>query len=325
VIRAFYDPEPPEPDNLLSRFLGQRILVVGDVMLDEYLWGDVRRICQEAPIPIVEVRRRQYVPGGAANVAANLASLGARVHLLGVVGDDEAGKRLREKLYRAGVTLTDLLVDPDRPTTTKTRIMVQNNQVARADHEDRSRLPASAVRRVLAAIDAHAAEVDACILSDYDKGFLRPVVAQRVIRRAAAQKKPVIVDPKTKKLLTYQGATVITPNLKEAARLMGSRPGRESIVELGRGLLARGAFGAVLITRGADGMSLFQPGVEPVHIAAEASEVVAVMGAGDTAAATLTMALAAGASVEEAARLANRAAGVIVGKVGTMAIDLSEI
>jgi rfaE bifunctional protein kinase chain/domain len=312
--------------DVLARFPGKHVLVVGDVMLDEYVWGTVRRISQEAPVPVVELHKRSYLPGGAANAAANIASLRGVADLVGVVGADQAGGQLRAGLEDRGIGSVGLLAEEGRPTTTKTRIIAHNQQVVRVDHEQRRSITPEIERRLLELVDERLPAMDACILSDYAKGTVSPALARHVLARAAALGKPVVVDPKGSDFGKYRGATLLKPNLQEAGQFLGRDLDlQQHVLEAGRGLLQALDCNGVLITRGADGMSLFQRSKEPVHIAAHAREVYDVTGAGDTVIAALTMALAVGANLEEAARLASHAAAIIVGRVGTAAIGYEEL
>ncbi len=312
--------------SILARFPGKRILVVGDAMLDEYLWGAVRRISPEAPVPVVELEKRTYVAGGAANTAANVASLGATALLVGVVGGDEAGKHLRGALAAQGIGLERLLVAEDRPTTTKTRVIAHSQQVVRIDREDRCPFPPAQEEELLRLIDERLPGVDASVLSDYAKGLVSPALAQRLIRQGAKEGKPVVVDPKGVDPSKYRGATLVKPNLHEAGMLLRHEVSSlADVLDAGPRLLDLLGAGGALVTRGAAGMSLFQRGAEPIHIAAQAREVYDVTGAGDTVVAALAVALAAGASLEQAARLASRAAGIAVGRVGTATVRLDEL
>jgi D-beta-D-heptose 7-phosphate kinase/D-beta-D-heptose 1-phosphate adenosyltransferase len=312
--------------SLLDRLPGRRILIVGDLMLDEFLWGHVRRISPEAPVPVVDLHKRSHVPGGAANTAANVAGLGGQARLLGVVGEDEAGRLLRRSLEGLGIDCSGVLIDPSRPTTTKTRIIAHSQQVVRIDHECRLPLPAPIEARVLKLADEGLAEADACIVADYAKGLVSPTLARQLIRTATELGKPVIVDPKGSDFGRFRGASVIKPNLHEAGLFLGREVGSvEDVEAAGRGLLEALGCRGVLLTRGADGMALFEPATGTVLIAAQAREVFDVTGAGDTVAGTLALALAAGAGLEQAARLASRAAGVVVGRVGTAAIRWEDL
>ena len=303
---------------LLEAMRGRRVVVVGDVMLDAFLWGRVARVSPEAPVPIVEIQKETFHAGGAANVAANVRSLGGSVSLAGVVGQDSAGARLREELQAAGIQASLAASDSGRPTTLKTRILAHHQQVVRADREEAGEIPrgleADLLRRI--ALDLEGAA--ALVVSDYDKG----VVTRRVMRalRAAARKSklPLLVDPKVPHFGLYHGVSLVTPNQLEAESATGIRIRSQADVEAaGARIMSRLRCGAVLITRGEHGMSLFERGSRPNHLPAAAREVFDVTGAGDTVIATLALAVAAGATLVEAAALANLAAGVVVAKLGT--------
>ncbi len=311
---------------ILAKFPRKRILIVGDVILDEYLWGEVRRISPEAPVPVVDLQKRSYAPGGAANTAANVAGLRAEVDLLSIIGADDAGAHLRQALLALGIRADGLLVAKDRPTTTKTRIIAHNQQVVRVDREQRDAFPLALEEQLLRQIDDRMPHADACIVSDYAKGLVSPTLARHVLQRGKALGKPVIVDPKGSDYAKYRGATLVKPNLHEAGQFLGlDMHSLEDVLEAGRRLLALLDGAGVLITRGAAGMSLFEKGAEPLHIPAQAREVYDVTGAGDTVVSTLALALTAGASMAEAARLASRAAAIVIGRVGTTAIGLDEL
>jgi rfaE bifunctional protein kinase chain/domain len=301
------------------------VLVVGDLMLDEYVWGDVRRISPEAPVPVVEVRGRTFTPGGAGNTAAGVAALGGASALAGTVGADEAGKRLLAALEEEGVDCGGVLVDEERPTTVKTRVIAHKQQVVRTDLED----PRGAgqdlldrlLRRAVEAVD----RADAVALSDYAKGCVSAELAQAVIAAARTRQRPVIVDPKGRDYARYRGATVLTPNVLDAEQATNGRlETYDDLVEAGRRLQELLAGSSLLITRGADGMSLFH-GTAVVDIPADAQEVFDVTGAGDTVVAVLATALGSGFELEAAARLANAAAGVAVAKVGTARVTSDEL
>ena len=295
-------------------------------MLDEYIWGEARRISPEAPVPVVEVRRRSYAAGGAANVAANISALGGRAMLLGLIGADSQGEMLAAELRARGVETDGLIVDISRPTTTKTRVLAHNHQIARLDYEAHSQPARSVLRELLGWIDRRIGAAEACVVSDYSKGVVSAALAQHVIRLAREAGRPVVVDPKSRNFRRYRGTTVITPNVSEARSAAGCEPdGNADLSRIARQLLRRLDGSAVLITRGAEGMSLFLHDHEPVHIPAEARAVFDVTGAGDTVAATLVLALAAGETLENAARLANRAAGIAVGKVGAAGVTPDEL
>ncbi len=311
---------------LLAAFPGRRVLVLGDVMLDEYIWGEVRRISPEAPVVVVEVRRRSFVPGGAANTAANVAALGGRPVLVGVVGADHAAASLREVLARGGTDPDGLVADPARSTTTKSRIVAHNQQVARLDVEERAPLPPALEDALLAAVQRHLPRAEACIVSDYAKGVVTPRLARELIRLARQAGRPVVVDPKGADYAKYRGATVVKPNLHEAERCAKVEITGETTLREAAGRLIELLGGsALLVTRGAEGMSLFRPGETPLHVPAVVRNVFDVTGAGDTVAGTLAMGLAARGPLELAIQLANRAASIVVGKVGTATVTCDEL
>jgi D-glycero-beta-D-manno-heptose-7-phosphate kinase len=311
---------------LVDRFPGVRVLAIGDVMLDEYVWGAVSRISPEAPVPVVEIERRSEVPGGAANAAAGVAALGGRSSLAGVVGDDPAAERLRRRLDASGVDHVGLVVEAGRPTTTKMRVIAHSQQVVRVDQEERQGIAAAVEVELLAWARREIDECNAVIVSDYAKGVVSDRLASSVIETAAAAGVPVVIDPKGADFAKYAGATVITPNLGEAARGAGVDPDHAGDLARVAGRLMAALDGtALLLTRGADGISLFTSTAEPVHIPAVAREVYDVTGAGDSVVSTLTLALAAGASLADGARLANEAAAIAVGKVGTAAVGHEEL
>lgn len=316
----------PILSNLLAAFPAQRILIVGDVILDEYLWGEVRRISPEAPVPVVEIRSRTVVPGGAANAAANIVSLTGRALLGGVVGRDDAADKLAEALRQVGVDPSGLVSESERVTTTKTRLIAHGQQVVRMDSEQRTALSTAAQDTLLQWTDRHLPEVDACVLSDYGKGVVSNRVAEQVIRGARRLGKPVIVDPKGTNYAKYRGATVVKPNIQEVQQVVKDEIEDQGVlVEASRHLVGLLEGAALLITRGEHGMSLFREGSAPVHVAAVARRVFDVTGAGDTVVATLAMALAAGAALEQAVQLASLAAGIVVGKRGTATVTLDEL
>jgi D-beta-D-heptose 7-phosphate kinase/D-beta-D-heptose 1-phosphate adenosyltransferase len=304
---------------------GMTVLTLGDVMLDEYVWGEVQRISPEAPVPVVQVQRRTHVPGGAANAAAGVAALGGRALLGGVVGADAHAERLREAVREKGLETDGLVVDPSRPTTTKTRVIAHSQQVVRTDAEDRSPLPRDVEATLLEWAAEHVPQVASVVLSDYAKGVVSPSLARRVIELGRTHGKPVVVDPKGTDYAKYSGATVMTPNAHDAGRAANVHVEEyEDLLEVARRLSAVCDDTALLVTRGAAGMTLLTSD-GPVDIAAEAHEVYDVTGAGDTVVAVLAVALGAGMPLEEAVRLANAAAGLVVGKVGTATVTLEEL
>jgi D-beta-D-heptose 7-phosphate kinase/D-beta-D-heptose 1-phosphate adenosyltransferase len=312
--------------DLLAAFPGKGVLVLGDIMLDEYIWGEARRISPEAPVPVVEVKRRTFSPGGAANSAANVAALGGRPILVSVIGRDNLGVLLREELGKNGIGAEGLCVDGARATTVKSRIVAHQQQVVRLDSEDRSALAGPLEEELLRAIEKQMAHVHACIISDYAKGVVTPRVAGELIRLARRAGKPVVVDPKGKDYSKYRGATLVKPNIHEAE--VSSKQeiaGEAGLHEAARRLLEVLEDSAVLITRGAEGMSLFRNRTAPVHVPVIRRNVFDVTGAGDTVASTLAMSLATGAPLEQAMQLANWAASIVVGKVGTATVTPEEL
>jgi len=303
----------------------RNIMVVGDVMLDEYLWGHVRGISPEAPVPIVEIRQQTYALGGAGNVAANLASLGSNVWLAGVVGADSHAAKIFELFSQTPRISMHLYPCQDRPTTTKTRILAHSQQVLRTDREERHYIPPEAEANILTCVQERMDSLHACVLSDYAKGVLTDNLLSAVITTCNQAHIPVIVDPKGHRYSRYRGATVVTPNMAEASLAAGNEEGAMTFEQVADYLQGEIGVGALLITRGPQGMSLFQPGSLPTHIPAQARNIYDVTGAGDTVVAVLALMLAAGMDMENAARLANYAAGVVVGKVGTASVSIEEL
>lgn len=314
------------PPDLLSRLKGQTVLVIGDLMLDHFVIGSVDRISPEAPVPVVRFARDDYRLGGAANVAANLQALGAGVEVVGIVGDDAEGERLRAELSHAGIGTIGIVIDPSRCTTRKTRVVTtRNQQVARIDYEGDSEAADNVAAELIAQVTRLSGSSGAILVSDYLKGVVtREVVASAV---AAGERHgiPVTVDPKVPHAAYYAGATLVTPNHHEAEAVAHMRLRSDAdAAACARRVGEVTGCANVLITRGEHGMWLHtRDGDTALH--AEAREVSDVTGAGDTVIATLTLALAAGASLEDAARLANRAAGIVVGKFGPATVTLEEL
>ncbi|MBI5246152.1 MAG: D-glycero-beta-D-manno-heptose-7-phosphate kinase [Elusimicrobia bacterium] len=313
----------------IARFPGRRVLVVGDLMLDQYVRGSVGRISPEAPVPVVRVTGESHVPGGAGNVVNNLASLGAAVSVMGVVGDYDAGARLLEDFRGRGVNVAGVCADRERQTTQKCRVIAERQQVVRFDRETAGPLSHATEARLLERLDAELPKADAVILSDYGKGVINPRVLSRAIKIARRRGIPVTVDPKPEHFRLYKGVTCVTPNTAEAWACMrrDAKPGSDAIDALGKDILKFLKSESVLITRGPDGMSLFERGAKAriTHIPTRAREVFDVSGAGDTVISTLTLALAAGAPLRRAAALANHAAGIVVAKLGTATTDCGEL
>ena len=302
------------------------ILVAGDVMLDTYVSGSASRISPEAPVPVVGVSRRRYLPGGAANVAANIQSLGARVAIAGVTGVDDSAIRLRRELENSGADLRALVEDAARLTTTKTRITAGGQQIVRFDEEDRAPLSEATDALLRTRCAELLPGVDACVISDYAKGVISDSFSRWLIGEAIKCGKPVVVDPKSPDLARYQGATVVTPNLKETAAAAGEPiETAEDLAHAVNRLLPRIAPSALLVTRGEDGMSLFEPRKAVRHLPALRNEVADVTGAGDTVVGVLAIALGLGLPLFDAASIANIAAGVAVGHPGTWAVRREEL
>lgn len=306
-------------EDLLDRIAGKRILIAGDCMLDRYIWGEVERISPEAPVQVVRVAGTSSTPGGAGNTARNVVALGARATVVGLAGGDEAGEALRRGLEDAGIEAC--LLSDGRPTTVKTRVVARNQQLLRIDQEDPSPVTGAVERKLLELIDAEGSRFDAAIISDYAKG----VVSARVVERAVRTIPIVAVDPTPDHVDRYRGATLLTPNHVEASRAAGIlERDEEDLGRIGRALVRRTG-SAILITRGEKGMMLFPAAGDPIRVPTVAQEVVDVVGAGDTVVAVATLALAAGAPLEEAVRLANEAAGIVVSKVGTAVATSEEL
>lgn len=315
-------------DELLGRASERTVVVYGDVMLDEFVWGDVTRISPEAPVPVVDIRRESVHLGGAANVLANLIAMRARASVVGVVGDDHAGARLRAELKEAGALHAEgaLIVDGNRPTTLKTRIIAHSQLVVRADRERRTPVEAETEERMIEVLKRVVEEADAFVVSDYDKGAVTPRVLAEILPLAYDRAIPVLVDPKIRNFDSYRPATLVTPNHHEALRLTNTEDHNDEGLKRAAHLIReRLACESVLITRGERGMMLLESYHEPVYVETVAREVYDVTGAGDTVIATLAAALSAGSSMLEAAVLANHAAGIVVGKVGTATASAEEI
>ena len=300
--------------------------MLGDVMLDEFWWGRVSRISPEAPVPVVQVTGQSFHLGGAGNVAASVRSLGGGAVLAGVVGRDTAAERVREALAAAGVDSHLVEVGRDRPTTVKTRIVAHGQQVVRADREDAADVPARAQAALLESVRRELPSCGALVISDYQKGVVTASLLRRVLPLAKRHGVPVLVDPKVRHFRLYRGATVVTPNQIEAEQATGLQlRSPAEVVAAGRRILSLLGCRAVLVTRGEHGMSLCERGRPPLHVPTAAREVFDVTGAGDSVIAAMALALAAGASLPEAAVLANCAAGVVVGKIGTAQASPAEV
>jgi rfaE bifunctional protein kinase chain/domain len=317
---------PKKADKLLLKFQEGRILVVGDVILDEFLYGVAERISPEAPVPVVEIRRETTQLGGAANVVNNLRALGAKAALCGVVGNDEGGNRILRLLHDLQVPADGVAVQVGRPTSVKTRVIASNQQVVRFDREMKEELDAAPRSKLIRFIQRAIKNFNAIIVSDYGKGVISRPLMDAILTGAKERGIPVLVDPKPENIALFVGATAITPNLKEAGMILQRRLTTNPEIEAGGAeLLERMQSAMVLITRGEQGISLYQKGADSHHIPTRARQVYDVTGAGDTVVAVLALALTAGASPVEAAELANHAAGIVVGKLGTATATADEI
>ncbi|NHN85702.1 bifunctional D-glycero-beta-D-manno-heptose-7-phosphate kinase/D-glycero-beta-D-manno-heptose 1-phosphate adenylyltransferase HldE [Acetobacter musti] len=302
------------------------VLCVGDVMLDRFVYGDMERISPEAPVPVLLLNKRTEMPGGAGNVASNVISLGGRAILIGLVGEDDAAITLRDTL-RLRAQVSEMLVPtPRRPTICKTRFIAAHQQVVRADEESRLPLQADEAELLCQAIDARLEEADVVILSDYGKGVCDQMVVHHLIGEARLRDIPVFVDPKTPDFRHYRGATCITPNVKELAAASGMPVSDNASVEAAaRKVMARAEADAILATRSEKGMMLVPAEGEAIAVPARAREVFDVSGAGDTVIATMALAVGSGMAFDQAMRIANAAAGVVVAKLGTATADIGEV
>jgi len=336
----------PRLKRLIPRLRGKRIGVLGDLMLDRYLWGMASRLSPEAPIPVIDFVEQNECLGGSGNVAANIATLDAKVEAFGVIGNDEPGRALQKCLGDLGIGGKGVLVDSQRITTVKTRIIARHQQVVRVDHERREPLRAETQGNLLRILFGALKKLDALVLSDYDKGLITDDFADRVLSAAHQLKVPVFVGVKTRRLYAYRGSRLVTCNAKEAGLLVNRvLEDEKSFEEAGRALLAHFGCGAVVITRGEKGMSVFEEssprhlhvpatsfevtyarvGQAGVERGATGRQVFDVTGAGDTVLSVLALAAAAGAPLADAAMLANTAAGVVVGKLGTASVSPQEL
>ena len=311
--------------HLLEVIPTRNIMVVGDIMLDEYLWGNVRGISPEAPVPVVEIHHQTYALGGAGNVAANLSSLGGNVWIAGVVGTDIQAAKLHELFSQTSRISAHLFPCPDRPTTTKTRILAHSQQMLRTDREERHVISAEAEANILNFVQEHLHILHICVLSDYNKGVLTDTLIKSIIALCQKANIPVIVDPKGIRYSRYHGATVVTPNTNEANTAANNSDGSMSLAKVAAYLLEEIGNGSLLITRGAQGMSLYAPNTPSVHIPAQARNIYDVTGAGDTVVAVLALLLSTELDMTSAAKIANYAAGVVVGKVGTASVTINEL
>jgi len=313
--------------NLLRQFDGARIMVIGDVMADHYIWGDVERISPEAPVPVVHVREEKTLLGGATNVVRNIVALGAQAEILAVVGDDRNGRYIREQLDELGVTEARLHVAEDRHTTVKARVIAHGQQVVRVDWEEVAPLNRALVDEMLAQVRARLPHIDAIIVSDYGKGVINKPLLDGLRDLAVPAGKMVAIDPKIENMRHYHGFTTMTPNHHESGHALGIKLNNtdEDIHRAGPKILRRYRLQSLVITRGEKGMSLFDRKGHVVDIPTVAKEVYDVTGAGDTVIAALTCGLAVGGSLRDAALIANFAAGIVIAEIGTATASAAEV
>ncbi len=310
----------------IDRFSQASVLVIGDLILDHYVWGRVSRISPEAPVPVVHVESESLKPGGAANVFSNILAMGGRADLCGVIGSDESGRMLLKELGSKRHGRGGVVIDPDRPTTRKTRVIAHNQQIVRYDVERRGELKPALQRRILRYVESRLRELSCLVVSDYAKGVVTATLMAELTRLAVLRRIPIIVDPKVEHFSYYKGVTVVTPNHLEAAQAAGVH-GDDDLTINQAGALIRQRLGcqSVLITRGERGMSLYEANGAYRHIPTRARQVYDVTGAGDTVIGTLALALSTGASMSDAAVIANQAAGIVVGMVGTATVTSQQL
>jgi D-beta-D-heptose 7-phosphate kinase/D-beta-D-heptose 1-phosphate adenosyltransferase len=328
-VKEFIKENGPVLEHAVGRFPSVKVLVIGDLIMDEYLWGDVSRISPEAPVPVVQVERETKMVGGAANVAHNMATLGAKPFVCGVTGDDAHGNEIIRILKELGLSTEGIIVEESRPTTIKTRVVAHHQQVVRYDRESAKPISPLSAERILDFIEHHLPALQVMVVSDYGKGVITTELMSRL--RGVLEKEDggtcvVAVDPKTGNFPCYRGAHIITPNHHEASDFCGFRiVDEETLMRAGAHMIEALGCHSVLITQGKDGMTLFEEGGEPVHIPTVAKKVFDVTGAGDTVIGTLALALGAGLDLKTAAYLSNCAAGIVVGEVGTSAVRAEDL
>ena len=313
-------------EEILGRVSKVKILVVGDIMMDRFIWGNVSRISPEAPVPVVTVEKETFLLGGAANVVNNIHALGGNVTLCGVIGDDEMGQKIIKKLSEMGIGLHGIFVEQGRQTTTKIRVIAHHQQLVRIDRETTDHPKMVTSQNLFEFLKRTIEGSDGIILSDYGKGLLTRELIRATIRKAREMKKFIMVDPKLKNFFCYKRATVVTPNVAEASAASGILINDlSSLKRAGTVLLKKLGCDVLVVTRGEEGIAIFEPHQEPFLVPTVAKEVYDVTGAGDTVIGTMALALGAGARVIEAAKLANYAAGIVVGKIGTATVRRAEL
>jgi D-glycero-beta-D-manno-heptose-7-phosphate kinase len=313
---------------IIKNFSRSNVLVIGDIMVDHFVWGKVSRISPEAPVPVVDVHSDDLMLGGCTNVLNNICSLGGKVYGAGVIGCDEMGKRLLEEFRKRQIDTDGIILESGRPTTLKTRIVAHGQQIVRFDRESRKPVESKSIERMIAYIHTIRDTLGAIVISDYNKGVVTKALLDGVREIISGSDIVVCVDPKQSDFSFYQGFHIITPNHHEAGRAVGMEiKDNKDLIKAGKALLSQYDFKALLITRGEEGMSLFEKSGKTTHTGfpAEAREVFDVTGAGDTVIGVFALCVASGATFSEAAAIANHAAGIVVGKVGTSTISQDEL
>jgi rfaE bifunctional protein kinase chain/domain len=313
---------------IIDRFSRAKVLVVGDLMIDHFILGKVSRISPEAPVPVVEVDADHLLLGGSANVLNNIYAMGGKVFVSGVIGADEMGKKLVSEFRKRQIDTQGIIVEANRPTTLKTRVVAHSQQVVRFDRESRRAVNGDSIERMITYIRSLQDELGAIVISDYSKGVITKSLLDGIRELVRNRKIIVCADPKKSDFSLYEGCDIITPNHHEAGRAIGiDRVNRENLIEVGTALLSRYRYQALLITRGEEGMTLFEKNNRVSHtlFPTEAREVFDVTGAGDTVIGVFALCMASGATFKEAAFLANHAAGIVVGKVGTSTVSQAEL
>lgn len=310
----------------IDRFSDTRILVIGDIIIDEYIWGDVSRISPEAPVPIVEIRQETKMLGGAANVINNIASLGGKPILCGVIGDDHMGREIENKIKNMGLSSEGIIIESDRPTSIKTRVVAHNQQVVRFDRESRNKILSESIESILDFIEQRRDRLDAIIVADYGKGVISAELMKGLRKLVRDSDIILAIDPKAGHFEYYQGVDVITPNHHEAGAFCQMEiVDEETLIQAGKRMMKELNCRALLITQGKDGMTLFENGGEISHIPTIAKKVFDVTGAGDTVISTFSLGLASGLDLKSAAIISNFAAGIVVGEVGTSTVKAEEL
>jgi rfaE bifunctional protein kinase chain/domain len=311
---------------IIDNFARSKVLVVGDLMIDQFIWGSVSRISPEAPVPVVEVTSENFLLGGSANVMNNIFSVGGKVNVTGIIGPDDMGDLLIRNFEEMNIDTMGVIVEKSRPTTVKTRIIARSQQVVRFDKEDKNSVNLSSIGKMLEYVESIGDDLGAIVVSDYSKGIISERLLKGIRELTSGRDIIVCIDPKQNDFSLYQGFDVITPNHHEAGLALGMEiTCQDDLIRNGESLLEKFGFKAVLITKGEEGMSLFEDGGNITHIPTVAREVFDVTGAGDTVIGVFALSMAAGATFKEAAVLANHAAGIVVGKVGTATVSQEEL